>query len=103
MTSEINIAEDLMNIGSLIPPVNTTKLKQPKRSEIAVAGSEIGKEPHRQAPVQAKEDDQQEHQGQERREKGKDRRQRNIKPLVDMRSGSDRRKDKIRPSINVDV
>ena len=91
-----------MNIGSLIPPVNTAKLRQTKRSEIAVAGSEVGKEPHRQVPVQANEDEQQDHGGQERRERGKDRRQRNIKPLIDMRSGGDRRRDG-KPSINVDV
>ncbi len=92
-----------MNIGSFLPPVNTAKLKQPKRSEIAVAGSEVGKEPHRQAPVPAQEDEQQDSRGQERRARRKDRRQRNIKPLIDMRSGSDRRKGSAKTSINVDV
>ena len=92
-----------MTIGSFLPPVNNAKLKQPKRSEIAYAGSELGKEAHRQVPIQPQEDDDQGISDQERRQRGKERRQRNIKPLVDTRSGQDRRRDSSNLSINVDV
>lgn len=81
-----------MNISSLLPPVNTAKLKQPKRSEIAVAGSEISKD----APEKANE-------RQKRKRRGQERRRRHVKPLIEMRSGGDRRKDGERPSINLEV
>lgn len=82
-----------MNISSLLPPVNTAKLKQPKRSEVAVAGSEINPEAKKDTPKAV-------HQ---RKKRGQDRRKRSIKPLIDMRSGRDRRKDAESKSINVSV
>lgn len=85
-----------MNISSLFPPVNTAKLKQTKRSEVAVAGSEINPEAKKDAPKAIYPRDQ-------RKKRGQDRRQRNIKPLIDMRSGRDRRKDSENKSINVSV
>ncbi len=82
-----------MNINSLLPPVNTTKLNYPKRSDVAVAGSETNKD----APKAVYE------RQQRKKHRGKDRRQRNLKPLLDSRSGSDRRKHPIRGSINLSV
>lgn len=70
-----------MDIRSLTPPVNTTKLRYPKRSDVAVAGSETNKD----APQYTKEE------ADERRH-GRDRRKRREKPLVECRSGDDRRK-----------
>lgn len=90
-----------MNISSLIPPVNTATLKQPKRSEIAVAGSETDKDApqSRQEPESREQKEKRE----QSKKRGQDRRQRNIKPLLDSRSGGDRRKDKTRPVINLSV
>lgn len=81
-----------MNISSLIPPVNPTKLKYPKHGEVAVAGSKINKD----APKMLSKQEQ-------REKRGKDRRKRNVKPLLDSRTSGDRRKDPRRPSINLSV
>jgi 5-deoxy-D-glucuronate isomerase len=81
-----------MNISSLIPPVNTAKLKHPKRSEVAVAGSKTNEDASRELSER-----------EQRKQRGQDRRRRNVKPLLDMRSGSDRRKDAQRRSINLSV
>jgi hypothetical protein len=90
-----------VNISSLIPPVNTATLKQPKRSEIAVAGSETNKDaPHARQENERREQ-KEKHEAPKKR--GQDRRQRNIKPLLDSRTGGDRRKDHHRPVINVNV
>ena len=84
----------MLNISSLLPPVNTTKLKTTKRSEIAVAGSETNKDaPHTDAVYQHK----------QHKRRGGDRRKRNIKPLVDLRSSPDRRKGAAKPSISIKV
>ena len=83
----------MVNISSLLPPVNTHRLKNTnKRSDVAVSGSEADKQARH--PVVEQRQDQR---------KGKDRRQRDVKPLVDMRSGRDRRKDPDKPSINLKV
>jgi hypothetical protein len=81
-----------MNIGSLFPPVNTTKLSQVKRSEVAVAGSEINKDASRTLMEQEK-----------RKRRGQERRKQDSKPLLDSRSGRDRRYDEEKRSINLKV
>lgn len=84
----------MLNISSLLPPVNPTKLKTPKRSEIAVAGSETNKDaPDTGAVYQRK----------QHKRRGGDRRKRNIKPLIDLRSSPDRRKTTSKQSISVTV
>jgi len=81
----------MINIGSFNPPVNTKTAKYSKVSKsVAVAGSEIDNN----SPKVTIEE--------ERRRK-RDRRKRNIKPLIDMRSGRDRRYDSDKPSINIEV
>lgn len=80
-----------MNISSLLPPVNTTTLKRAK-SGVAVAGSEINKDAPKTVVNKER-----------RQRRGQDRRQKNIKPLVDMRSGRDRRKDQQQASISLKV
>jgi hypothetical protein len=95
-----------MNIGSLIPPANPAKLTYPKRSEVAVAGSEINKD----APERSQEelyDKVSQHKERNRKERGKrrgqDRRKKDIKPALDMRASSDRRESNKRPRINISV
>ena len=80
-----------MNISSLLPPVNTATLKQPKRSEVAVAGSEVSKDAPKNTTDQEK-----------RKYRGRERRKRKLKPLIDMRSGKDRRKG-VQRSISLKV
>ena len=84
----------MINIHSLVPPVNTPARSVTKRGEIAVTGAEVNKDaPQTQYVYQKK----REHR------KGRDRRQRDLPPLIDMRSGGDRRNDPDKPSINVKV
>lgn len=83
----------MVNISSLLPPVNTHRMKSKNhRGDIAVAGSEADK--HAPHPVVEQ---------QQEKRKGRDRRQRDVKPLVDMRSGRDRRKDPDKPVIDLKV
>lgn len=81
----------MINIGSLHPPVSTPKIKQKSSKEAAVAGSKITKDAPKM--VQPK---------RERRQR-KDRRQKTLKPLVDLRTGGDRREDPATPSIDIEV
>ncbi len=84
-----------MHIRSQFPPVNTTKPTLVKRSEVAVAGSETNADAEKhEFYVQSKAD---------KKRRGKDRRKRNVKPLLDSRSGKDRRYDAEKPSINIEV
>jgi len=95
-----------MNIGSLIPPVNPAKLTYPKRSEVAVAGSEINKDApeHSYAELYEKPSKQKERNRREQsKRRGQDRRKKNIRPALDMRTSSDRRTSTKRPRINISV
>jgi hypothetical protein len=87
-----------MNIGSFVPPANPAKSTYPKRSEVAVAGSEINKD----APEDLK-DYVYEKQQKRRKQRGKDRRKKDIKPALDMRASSDRREVQRRPRISISV
>ena len=95
-----------MNIGSLTPPVNPAKLTYPKRSEVAVAGSEINKDApdHSQEDLYEKLSQQKErNRKQQGKRRGQDRRKKDIKPALDMRTSSDRRTSTKRPRINISV
>jgi hypothetical protein len=82
----------MINIGPLNPPVSKPKVLQSPSKDAAVAGSEINKDAHRvDPPIQKK------------KRRGKDRRQRNMKPLIDLRSGRDRRDNPGVPSIDIEV
>lgn len=85
-----------MNIGSLVPPVNPAKPSYPKRSEVAVAGSETNKDApeNLQGYVYEKQ--------QRRKRRGQDRRKKDVKPALDMRVSGDRRETK-KPRINISV
>ncbi len=81
----------MINIGPLHPPVSTPKTKKSSR-DAAVAGTEINKDAQRVNQELPK-----------KKRRGKDRRQRNIKPLIDLRSNRDRRQDPDAPSIDIEV
>ena len=90
-----------MNISSLIPPVNPATLTYPKRSEVAVAGSEINKDaPERSRDELYKKERNKKEQG---KRHGQDRRTKDIKPALDMRTSSDRRTSSKKPRINISV
>lgn len=81
----------MMNIGSFHPSVNTRKASKYRQmpQSAAVAGSETNPNPPKITV------------GEERRRR-KDRRTRNVKPLIDMRCGRDRR-DSGKLSINIEA
>jgi hypothetical protein len=81
----------MINIGSLNPPVNTPKVQKKTSRSAAVAGTEINK------------DAQNVPQSVSKKRRGKDRRQRNMKPLIELRSGRDRRDNPDTPSIDIEV
>ncbi|MGH1485916.1 MAG: hypothetical protein ACRBCI_06810 [Cellvibrionaceae bacterium] len=81
----------MININSLTPPVNTPKVKKMTSKSAAVAGTEINKDAQRVFVDQQK------------KRRGKDRRKKNMKPLIDLRSGRDRRDDPNIPSIDIEV
>lgn len=83
----------MINFTPFRPSVSTTKVaKQAKAfKSTAVAGSKVGDENQHVVPS-----------NNERRKK-KDRRQRDIKPLIDMRSGDDRRQVNARRRVDVKV
>ncbi len=82
-----------MTIPSHFLPINNLRLKPSKRSSVKFEKSEsnadAGKKPLI-VPVE----------GQEKR-KGEDRRKRNIKPLIDTRSGRDRRYENNANSVDI--
>jgi hypothetical protein len=82
----------MINIGPLNPPVSTPKTLKKSSRHAAVAGSEINKDAQKVAPPV-----------QQKKRRGKDRRQRNMKPLIDLRSGRDRRDNPDAPSIDIEV
>ena len=82
-----------MHISSLLPVVNTAKLQQPKRGQVAVAGAKVNKDAAQKTTARK-----------QCQRRGQERRQRNIKPLVDLRSGSDRRRNNPdKPSVSLNV
>ncbi|MFT6388178.1 MAG: hypothetical protein ACJAUP_001554 [Cellvibrionaceae bacterium] len=83
----------MLNIGSLLPPVSTPKIGETTSRDAAVAGTEINKDPQ-QLSYQCL--------PRKRRDK-KDRRRRNIKPLMDLRISRDRRLDPDVPSIDIKI
>ena len=85
-----------MNIGSLVPPVNPAKPSYPKRSEVAVAGSETNKDAPENLPSYVYEKQSR------RKRRRQDRRKKNVKPALDMRVSSDRRQ-RTRPRISIEV
>ncbi len=83
----------MINIGPLHPPITTPKINKTASSEAATESTEINKDAQPvvvQPPKQKK-------------QRGKDRRQRNVKPLIDLRSSGDRRVDPDKPSINIKI
>lgn len=82
----------MINIGPLHPPVSTPKVKKASSRDAAVAGTEINKDAQRVAQ-----------QPRQKKRRGKDRRQRNIKPLIDLRVSGDRREDPDTPSVDIKI
>jgi len=82
----------MINIGSFHPPASTNKPS--KYSKVSKSAAVAGSKVDNNAPQIGAEH--------ERRRK-KDRRQRNVKTLIDMRSGRDRRTETDKPSINIEV
>jgi len=79
--------------GPLLPPVSTPKVRTTTSRDAAVAGTEINKDAQ---PVSYQ------YLPKKRRDK-KDRRRRNIKPLIDLRISRDRREDPDVPSIDIKI
>lgn len=82
----------MINIGPLIPPVSTPKVNKTLSRSAAVAGTEINKDTQHIVQEQK-----------QKKRRGKDRRQRNLKPLLDLRSSGDRRANPDMPSVDVEV
>jgi len=82
----------MINIGSFHPPASTNKTS--KYSKVSKSAAVAGSEVDNNAPKIGVES--------ERRRK-KDRRQRNVKTLIDMRSGRDRRSESDKTSIDITV
>ena len=83
----------MINIGPLHPPVSTPNVGKKTSRDAAVAGTEINKDPQhitQELPNKKK-------------RRGKDRRQRNIKPLIDLRVSRDRRENPDAPSVDIEI
>lgn len=81
----------MINIGPINPPVSKPKVISPSARNAAAAGTETNKDAQRVE------------QHQQKRRRGKDRRQKKMKPLIDLRSGKDRRNNPDIPSIDIEV
>lgn len=82
----------MINIGPLHPPVSTPKINKTHSRDAAVAGTEINKDAQRV-----------EQQPKKKKRRGKERRQKNIKPLIDLRVSADRRENADTPSVNIKI
>ena len=82
----------MINIGPFHPSVNPAKVIKKKDKGVAVAGTEVNKDSQKVV----KEDN-------KKKRRGKDRRQRSVKPLIDLRSGRDRRDNPETPSIDIEI
>ena len=85
----------MINFVPLQTPVSTPKVNSKPSPNATTAGVEINKD--------AQHGTQQVFQGYSKKRRGKDRRQRNLKPLIDMRSNKERRDDPQMPSIDIEV
>ena len=81
----------MTNIGPLYPSVNTSKVVKKNYRDVAVTGTEVSKDNTSTVKQKVK------------KQRGKDRRQRNLKPLIDLRLGRDRRQNVSKPSIDIEV
>ncbi len=82
-----------MNIPSHFLPINNIRVKPAKKASVSFEKSDSNTDATQQeiiTPQEARD-----------KRKGEDRRKRNIKPLLDTRSGRDRRYDKNRQSIDI--
>ena len=83
----------MINIGPIHPPVSTPTINKRESRDAAVAGTEINKDAQRVNQELPK----------KKKRRGKDRRQRNIKPLIDLRVSADRRENPDVPSIDIEI
>lgn len=84
-----------MNIPSYFIPITPSRVKAPKKSALNVDKSETNEN--------ASENDALPHAAVQEKRRGADRRKRNVKPLLDTRSGRDRRYDTEKPSIDIEA
>jgi hypothetical protein len=83
----------MINIGPLYPLVSTPKTHKNPSHDKVIAGTEINKDAQRVIAERER----------KRRRGEKDRRQRNLRPLIDLRIGRDRRDSPDVPSIDIEV
>ena len=82
----------MITIGPLQPPVNVPKVKKTLPQDSPSETTEVNKDAQ---PVVVERP--------RKRRSGKDRRQRNMKPLIDLRSHRERRQNSDAPGIDIEV